>query len=367
MSASSSGNASEKTNPLDALIDKTLIREALEDIVGKARAKSDFCRRNNISARMQLSFVITGDAGTGKTTVAQTIAAALAEAGVLKSPIAEVVNPVDYDNWIKNIDKHAQRLANSALIVEEAQKLVPEGEAEEVAKLDHILQLARRWREDDTKPVIIITGSKRLRNFFNENPNSASAINYFFETEEITIDGLMSIALRQLKEKYRRTLTPEAEEKLRRIFIHDRRDPDGAMGAAGHNAAARAYSIDLAALGTSSAVLGPECVKGREFRPKTLPEVMAEFDKYVGVDEVKQAVRSIANSVAEEVKAGRPPRVEHHYLFLGNPGTGKTTMTRLFADALNAIGDPPCGSSQRGIERRSRVEICRWLHIKGCR
>ncbi len=343
MSASSSGNASEKSNPLDALIDKTLIREALEDIVGKARAKSDFCRRNNISARMQLSFVITGDAGTGKTTVAQTIAAALAEAGILKSPIAEVVNPVDYDNWIKNIAKNAQRLANSALIVEEAQKLVPEGEAEEVAKLDHILQLARRWREDDTKPVIIITGSKRLRNFFNENPNSASAINYFFETEEITIDGLMSIALHQLKEKYRRTLTPEAEEKLRRIFIHDRRDPDGAMGTAGHNAAARAYSIDLAALGTSSAVLGPECVKGREFRPKTLPEVMAEFDKYVGVDEVKQAVRSIANSVAEEVKAGHPPRVEHHYQFLGNPGTGKTTMARLFADALNAIGALPVG------------------------
>ncbi|MDE5785814.1 MAG: hypothetical protein K2H98_04700, partial [Duncaniella sp.] len=88
---------SSESGPLESLIDKAELKSRVEDIVAKARSKADFCRKNGIKARMQLSFVITGDAGTGKTTVAHVIAKLLANAGVARTPVPETVNPVDYD------------------------------------------------------------------------------------------------------------------------------------------------------------------------------------------------------------------------------------------------------------------------------
>lgn len=330
-------------DPLNTLVDKDDVRKVLADVVEKAKSKAEYCRRNNISARMQLSFVITGDAGTGKTELAKTIAAALAAAGVIGNPVPEIVNPVDYENWLKDIDRHAARLGNSVLIVEEAQKLVTSGESEELVRLDHIIQATKRWRDDPSKPVVIITGNERLRKFFHETPNSAATFNYFFETGEISLDGLLSIAVLQLRDKYHRTLDSEATEKLRRVFINDIRNPDDAPGASGHNAATRAYQIDLAAISTTDTVLGPQFVSGKEFKPKTYQEIMADLNRYVGVEEVKKELRTIANSIADDVRAGRPAKVMHHYQFLGNPGTGKTTMARIFADALNALGALPVG------------------------
>lgn len=341
--ASFGAPSSAAANPLDVLVDKDKLKQQLAAIVDKARAKADFCRRNGVSERMQLSFVITGGVGTGKTTVAKAIAAALAEAGVLRSPVAEVVNPVSYDDWVKDIDKHAKRLGNTAVIFEEAQKLVPDGEAEEVTKLDHILQAAMRWREDGSKPVVIITGGRRLEGFFSKNPNSAAAINYHLETQDISIDGLVDIALRLTREKYGHDLTPEALQKLRRVFANDKRNSKCAKGAAGHDAAMRAYDIDLMAIGSTSRLLGPECVQGDEFVPKTIAQVLDEFNKYVGVKDVKDAIRAIATSIADDVRNGKPAQIRHHYQFLGNPGTGKTTMARIFADALNALGALPSG------------------------
>ncbi|MDE5744248.1 MAG: AAA family ATPase, partial [Paramuribaculum sp.] len=86
-------------------------------------------------------------------------------------------------------------------------------------------------------------------------------------------------------------------------------------------------------------------VQGKEYVPKTLDEVMAEFDKYVGVDEIKKTMTGIVDSITSfrKLHPDKTYELKDHYLFLGNPGTGKTTMARVFADALNAMGILPSG------------------------
>ena len=79
----------------------------------------------------------------------------------------------------------------------------------------------------------------------------------------------------------------------------------------------------------------------------TLEERLAELDGLCGLEQVKQDVKSLINLVKVRrlrEEAGLPvPPMSLHLVFLGNPGTGKTTVARLLARLYHAIGVLPKG------------------------
>jgi len=89
----------------------------------------------------------------------------------------------------------------------------------------------------------------------------------------------------------------------------------------------------------------PEAPKTEaELKPETpnLDELLAQLDALVGLEKVKANVRSLINlmkvrKLREENGLAVPP-VSLHMVFMGNPGTGKTTVARLLAGLYCAIG-----------------------------
>ena len=283
--------------------------------------------------------IIIGEAGTGKLFLAGKLYDTMLAKGLVEDPEYTLVDASEFDKWMEKFDENLKRIQKGALVVSNAQKLLPGGLSSDVNKLDRLF--ARMRTGAGKMPVVILCGLKQgMAQFMDKNPDVASLFECRFDLKALGKEDLTSICEAALRSKFKLEPTPEFHAKLIKRFEWLLRN--NVLGF-GHLADNEASEAGIAALLRGDGKLLPGDIKGEVFVPRTEAEIWAEMDKFIGLGNVKKEIHSIIDGVKEARSTGGSHKLDDHYVFTGNPGTGKTTMARCFADILGAIGVLPQG------------------------
>lgn len=338
-------------SPLDELVAMVEVKAELQSILALHKSIKDRERRSGVTMDpISLNIIITGEAGSGRKKLVSVIQRLFKSAGIISAPKCVDLNATRYQRHDEDVDNAIKAAKGGILCISDAHKLVAEGVANENCPIDELLNSMDEWRgKSDAPRLVIVTGLPKLARYFMENQGARARFDYQFDLPEYTVDEELDICCHILKYDRKLEILDDARQKLLRILRYERRSGN-AFFTGGNLAKQKAEEIFrqvcMSGRTQQADTVIADDVQGTEFVPKSLDEIFAQLDEFVGVDEIKEGVRKLANKIELERQQNGPDApvvLKDHYLFLGNPGTGKTSIARVFADVLNSLGVLPIG------------------------
>lgn len=296
-----------------------------------------------------LHLALLGSPGTGKTTLARLVAGIYRQEGLLATGhLVEVTAKDLIEEYIGGTAKRTAeavgRALGGVLFIDEAYSLGDNDFGKEA-----VSELIKAMSDYNGQFAVVIAGyTDKIIQFIegrDANPglsrrfpggNRWTLASYSPEELRVIFERMLADNGRELDAVLRESL-PEAFARWHRAQDPERFGNAGEVRNLVETAIRQAGSRraivreDLAVLPGWDRYLGIQAVP-------ELDEVLRPLDAMIGLASVKGAIRALADTLAVQRHRGRTDLVPGHYVFQGNPGTGKTTVARIMGEVFRSLG-----------------------------
>ncbi|KAK1749921.1 helicase required for RNAi-mediated heterochromatin assembly 1 [Echria macrotheca] len=310
-------------------------------------------------ATERFSCSMLGNPGTGKTTVARLYARFLTELDVIPGTcFKETTGSAMASNGVQGCKKLIDEIlkeSGGVLFVDEAYQLTSGNNPGGGAVLDYLLAEVENLRG---KVVFVLAGyNKQMESFFAHNPGLPSRFPIQMDFADYSDAELLRILEFKVNGKYGGLM--ECEDGLRGLYCRivarrigygrgkdgfgNARAVENTLSNISRRQADRIRRVRLAGgkpndmLFTKEDLIGPKPTAALANCP-----AWQKLQQLIGLSSVKEAVKALVDTIQQnyERELTEQPRILYslNKVFLGNPGTGKTTVAQLYGEILVAVG-----------------------------